>query len=353
MPPIRVLVVDDSALMRQIISEIIRNDPDLTVVGSAPNPYVAYEKIKELQPDVLTLDVEMPRMDGLTFLEGLMRAHPMPVVMVSSLTEKGCETTLRALELGAIDYVEKPKVDVTSGTVKLGPEIIDKIKTAFRAKLRSGRKPRPTAPVRKPGTLLQTTTHKVICIGASTGGTEALYEVLTALPSDAPGIVIVQHMPAGFTHSFANRLDGACQIRVKEAEDGDRVLQGHALLAPGGFHMAVQRAGASHLVRVAPGPPVNRHCPSVDVLFRSAAYHLGRNALGVILTGMGNDGAAGLLEMRKAGARTIAEDESTCVVFGMPAEAIELGAAEEVVPLHHVAGRIMALSQAMTATVAT
>jgi two-component system chemotaxis response regulator CheB len=359
MPPIRVLVVDDSALMRQILCEILRQDPEIEVVGSAPNPYVAWEKIKSVQPDVLTLDVEMPRMDGLTFLENLMRVHPMPVVMVSSLTEKGCETTLRALELGAIDYVEKPKVDVASGTVRLGAEIIEKVKIAFHAKPR-GRQRQATAqrlaatPAKRPaGTLLKTTTHKVICIGASTGGTEALYEVLTALPADTPGIVIVQHMPAGFTRSFAERLDRACQIRVKEAEDGDRILQGHALLAPGGLHMAVQRVGASHLVRVGPGQPVNRHCPSVDVLFRSAAHHLGRNALGVILTGMGNDGAAGLLEMRRAGARTIAEDESTCVVFGMPAEAIAKGAAEEVVPLHHVAGRIITLSQAMTATPAT
>ncbi len=357
MPPIRVLVVDDSALMRQILCEILRQDVDLDVVGSAPNPYVAWEKIKELKPDVLTLDVEMPRMDGLTFLENLMRVHPMPVVMVSSLTEKGCETTLRALELGAIDYVEKPKVDVASGTVRLGAEIIEKVKTAFRAKLRTrerqvaAQRRAAAPPVRRPAdTLLKTTTHKVICIGASTGGTEALLEVLTALPADTPGIVIVQHMPAGFTRSFADRLDRACQIRVKEAEDGDRILQGHALLAPGGLHMAVQRAGASQLVRVGPGQPVNRHCPSVDVLFRSAAHHLGRNALGVILTGMGNDGAAGLLEMRRAGARTIAEDESTCVVFGMPAEAISMGAAEEVVPLYDVAGRITTLSRAMAAT---
>jgi two-component system chemotaxis response regulator CheB len=349
MPPVRVLIVDDSALMRQILADIIQQDRGIQVVGAAPNPYLAWDRIKTLKPDVLTLDVEMPRMDGLTFLDKLMRVHPMPVVMVSSLTERACETTLRALELGAVDYVEKPKVDITSGIVQLGPEIIEKIKIAVRAKprLRSAQR-RPT-PAATTGPLLKTTTQKVICIGASTGGTEAIYDVLTALPADTPGIVIVQHMPAGFTRSFAERLDRECQVRVKEAEDGDRILQGHALLAPGGLHMAVQRAGASHVVRVGPGPPVNRHCPSVDVLFRSAAHHLGRNALGVILTGMGNDGAAGLLEMRHAGARTIAEDESTCVVFGMPAEAIALGAAEEVVPLHNVAARILTLSQAMTA----
>lgn len=347
MPPIKVLVVDDSALMRQILGEILRQDPQLTVVGSAPNPYVAWEKIRTLQPDVLTLDVEMPRMDGLTFLEKLMRARPMPVVMVSSLTERGCETTMRALELGAVDFVTKPKVDVNSGTIELGAEIMEKVKTAARARVRIRRDRGPAAPPRQAGPLLQTTTHKVICIGASTGGTEALSEVLTALPADSPGIVIVQHMPAGFTRSFAERLDRSCQIRVKEAEDGDRILQGHALLAPGGLHMAVRRVGASHLVRVGPGQPVNRHCPSVDVLFRSAAQHLRSNAIGVILTGMGADGAAGMLEMRNAGARTIAEDESTCVVFGMPREAIALGGAEDVVPLDRVADRILTLCRTM------
>ncbi len=353
MPPIRVLIVDDSALMRQVLSEILRQDPEIAVVGSAPDPYVAWEKIKSLQPDVLTLDVEMPRMDGLTFLEKLMQSRPMPVLMVSSLTERGCETTLRALELGAVDFVTKPKVDVASGTVDLGAEIVEKVKGAARARVRTHRRPSahasPAAPVVKPRLNFQTT-HKVICIGASTGGTEALFAVLTAMPADAPGIVIVQHMPAGFTTSFAQRLNNACQIRVKEAQDGDRILQGHALLAPGGNHMAVRRLGANFVVRVGPGQPVNRHCPSVDVLFRSAATHLGINAIGAILTGMGNDGAAGLLEMRRAGARTLAEDESTCVVFGMPREAIACGAAEQVVRLEEVAGRLMSLTHAMAAT---
>lgn len=345
MPPIKVLIVDDSAVIRQILSEIFRQDPDVTVVGAAPDPYIAWEKIKKLEPDVITLDVEMPRMDGLTFLEKLMHSHPMPVVMVSSLTEKGCQTTLRALELGAVDFVAKPKIDVASGTLELGSEIIEKVKIAARARLRV-RRPRTAAletPVVKSGPLLQTT-HKIVCLGASTGGTEALYDVLTALPADAPGTVIVQHMPAGFTRSFAQRLDGACQIRVKEAEDGDRILQGHALLAPGGLHMVVRRAGASYLVRVAHGQPVNRHCPSVDVLFQSAAHHVGSNAVGAILTGMGNDGAKGLRAMKDAGAQTIAQNEATCVVFGMPREAIALDAADYILPLEDVAERILSLA---------
>jgi len=319
------------------------------VVGSAQDPIVAWEKIKALRPDVLTLDVEMPRMDGLTFLEKLMQTSPMPVVMVSSLTEKGCQTTLRALELGAIDFVTKPKIDVASGIVELGEEILEKVKVAARAKLRS-RKPsaagtRCAAPSR--GHALFETTHKVICIGASTGGTEALTELLTELPADAPGIVIVQHMPAGFTRSFAARLDQRCQIRVKEAQDGDRILAGQALLAPGGLHMAITRSGADYRVRVGMGEPVNRHRPSVDVLFRSAARYVGNNAIGVILTGMGNDGAQGLLAMRQAGARTIAEDQSTCIVFGMPKEAIAAGAVEDVLPLDRIPDRIMTMAHSM------
>ena len=243
-------------------------------------------------------------------------------------------------------------MDVTSGTVELGPEIIEKIKIAARAKLRARRRPSPPAstPRIKTDALLQTT-HKVVCIGASTGGTEALYDVLTALPADAPGIVIVQHMPAGFTRSFADRLDRACRIRVKEARDGDRVLQGHALLAPGGLHMAVTRIGANYTVRVSPGQPVNRHCPSVDVLFQSAARHVGSNAVGVILTGMGNDGAKGLLAMRRAGGRTMAQDEATCVVFGMPREAIALGGAEQVLPLERIADRFLSLGRIDVRTV--
>jgi two-component system, chemotaxis family, protein-glutamate methylesterase/glutaminase len=346
MSPIKVLVVDDSALMRELISEILKQDSDIKVVGTAGDPYIAWEKINNLQPDVLTLDVEMPRMDGLMFLEKLMRAKPMPVVMVSSLTEKSCQTTLRAMELGAIDFITKPKIDITSGTVELGPEIIEKVKTAAGAKVRSRHSHSPTTAIpavaSKSGALLQTT-NKVICIGASTGGTEALYDLLVELPADTPGIVIVQHMPAGFTHSFANRLNSACQIRVKEAQDGDRIIQGHALIAPGGLQMTVTRLGASYSVRVAAGQPVNRHCPSVDVLFHSAAKYVGSNAVGVILTGMGNDGAMGMLAMKQAGARTIAQDEDSCVVFGMPKEAIALGCIEHVLPLKRIPERITTL----------
>lgn len=333
----KVLIVDDSAVMRQILREILSSDPSLEVVGVASDPLVARDKVLRLQPDVMTLDVEMPRMDGLTFLEKLMRAHPMPVVMISSLTDRGCETTLRALELGAVDFVSKPKVDVADGTVQMAAEILEKVKAAAAAKIASVRKKVPAAPPRVLATqALARTTHQVIAIGASTGGTEALREVLEPLPPDAPGIVMVQHMPEKFTHSFAARLDSLCRVRVKEAEDGDRILPGHALLAPGNYHMEVLRSGAEYRVRVFSGEPVNRHRPSVDVLFRSCARYLGANAVGVILTGMGADGARGLLEMRQAGARTVAQDEASCVVFGMPKEAIALGAAEETLPLSQI-----------------
>jgi two-component system chemotaxis response regulator CheB len=342
----KVLIVDDSALMRQLLSEVIRHDAQLDVVGTAADPYVAWEKIKALNPDVLTLDVEMPRMDGLAVLEKLMHARPMPVVMISSLTEKRGETTMRALELGAVDFVTKPKIDVAAGTVELADEILLKIKAATHARPRlRSRMARPAAPksaVLKSEALIKST-HKVIALDASTGGTEALYEVLTALPADAPGIVMVLHMPEHFTRTYARRLDAVCQIRVREARDGDRILPGHALIAPGNYHMAVTRSGASYAVRVGMGEPVNRHRPSVDVLFDSCARYLGKNAVGAILTGMGGDGARGLLAMRQAGARTLAQDEASCVVFGMPKEAITLGAAEEVVPLEKMAGCLMRL----------
>lgn len=340
----RVLVIDDSALMRQLLSDILRQDRGLEVVGTAGDPYAAWDKIKQLDPDVLTLDVEMPKMDGLTFLEKLMQLRPMPVLMVSSLTEKGCELTLRALELGAVDFVTKPKLDVSTGTIELAEEIIAKVKEAAQSR------PRPrnrtpagsaarTAPATRPSVLR--TTHKVIAIGASTGGTEALFEVLTSLPADSPGVVAVIHMPERFTQSYAQRLDRACQIRVKEAAEDDRILPGHALIAPGNFHMRVQRYGANFHTRINSSEPVNRHRPSVDVLFHSCADQLGPNAVGAILTGMGNDGAAGLRHMRDAGAWTIAQDEATCVVFGMPKEAIALGAAQEVLPLHRIADRLL------------
>jgi two-component system chemotaxis response regulator CheB len=341
----KVLIVDDSALMRQVLSEILSEDPGLEVVGTAPDPYIAWTKIERLRPDVLTLDVEMPRMDGLTFLEKLMRAHPMPVVMVSSLTERGCETTLRALELGAVDFITKPKADVVQGTAEMGAEIAAKVRAAALARVSLLRPARAKAAAPAPleRSPLLKTTHAVIAVGASTGGTEALREFLTALPPDSPGVVIVQHMPEKFTRSFAERLDQLARIRVYEARDGDRILPGHALIAAGNYHMEVVRSGAEYGVRVFSGERVNLHRPSVDVLFHSAAKVLGANAAGVIMTGMGNDGAAGLLAMRKAGARTIAQDEATCVVFGMPREAIAMGAAERVAPLTAIASTVLGM----------
>ena len=343
MSKIRVLIVDDSALMRQVLTEILSQDPEIEVVGAASDPYAAREKILRLKPDVLTLDVEMPRMDGLSFLEKLMRAHPMPVLMVSSLTEKDCDTTVRALELGAIDYVTKPQLDVRTGTLEQAEEIVSKVKIAARARVR--RQPHQQAKLAdtaaqacqaKLSSVGFRTTHKIIAVGASTGGTEALVRFLVPMPADSPGILIVQHMPAGFTTSFAARLESLCRMRVREAKSGDRVLAGHVLLAPGNFHMEVQRSGVEISVKVFQSDPVNRHRPSVDVLFNSCAQVLGPNAVGVILTGMGDDGARGLLEMRTSGAYTIAQNEDTCVVFGMPREAIELGAAEQIAPLDSI-----------------
>jgi len=337
----KVLIVDDSALMRQLLTQILGSDPELEVVGAAGDPYVAREKIKTLNPDVLTLDIEMPRMDGLTFLEKLMRGHPMPVIMISSLTSKGADTTFRALSLGAIDYISKPKVDVSNGTVEQAEEIVAKVKAAARAKVR-----RPSVSnmpdASLPGkTLYFSATHKIVAIGASTGGTEALKDLLSPLPADFPGIVIVQHMPEAFTHQFAERLNSLCRIRVKEAQDGDRILPGHALLAPGGHHMAVVRRGMEYAVHVYRGERVNRHLPSVDVLFSSCARCMGKNVLGVLLTGMGADGARGMLEMKQAAAFNIAQDESTSVVFGMPREAILLNAVDQVLPLGQIPRALM------------
>ncbi len=332
----RVLIVDDSALMRQLLTKIINSDPDLEVIGTAGDPFIAREKIKALNPDVLTLDIEMPRMDGLTFLEKLMRGHPMPVVMISSLTGKGADTTLRALSLGAIDYVSKPKLDVSNGTIEHAEEIVAKVKAAARVRVRRASASTAT-PVPSTGkTYHFSATHKIVAIGASTGGTEALKELLSPLPADFPGIVIVQHMPEAFTRQFADRLDSLCKIRVKEAQDGDHILPGHALLAPGGHQMAVVRRGMEYAVHVYRGERVNRHLPSVDVLFSSCARSMGKNALGVLLTGMGADGAKGMLEMKQAGAFNIAQDESTSVVFGMPREAILLNAVDRVLPLGHI-----------------
>ena len=336
----KVLIVDDSALMRQLLTQILSSDPELEVVGTAGDPYVAREKIKSLNPDVLTLDIEMPRMDGLTFLEKLMRGHPMPVIMISSLTGKGADTTLRALSLGAIDYVSKPKVDVSNGTIEQAEEIVAKVKAAAKARVRRPAIAPPPAALT--GRTYQfSATHKVVAIGASTGGTEALKDLLSPLPADFPGIVIVQHMPETFTHQFAARLDSLCKIRVKEAQDGDRILPGHALLAPGGHHMAVVRKGMEYAVHVYRGERVNRHLPSVDVLFSSCARNMGKNALGVLLTGMGADGARGMLEMKQTGSFTIAQDESTSVVFGMPREAILLNAVDQVLPLGQIPGALL------------
>ncbi|CAM3541773.1 chemotaxis response regulator protein-glutamate methylesterase [Bordetella sputigena] len=338
---ISVLCVDDSALVRGLMTEIINSQPDMEVVATAPDPLVARDLIKKHNPDVLTLDVEMPRMDGLDFLEKLMRLRPMPVLMVSSLTERGSEITLRALELGAVDFVTKPKLGIRDGLLEYTEIIADKLRAAARARPKA-LQVAPEAPkqvLRSP----LSSSEKLVIIGASTGGTEAIRHVLQPLPPDSPAILITQHMPAGFTRSFAQRLDSLCSLTVREATHGERVLPGHVYLAPGGeCHMRLGRSGANYIVELDPSEPVNRHRPSVDVLFHSVAVSAGRNAVGVILTGMGKDGAAGLLEMKRAGARTLAQDEASCVVFGMPREAIALGAADEIVSLDAMSERILA-----------
>ncbi|WP_186148998.1 protein-glutamate methylesterase/protein-glutamine glutaminase [Burkholderia gladioli] len=343
---IKVLCVDDSALIRSLMTEIINSQPDMAVCATAPDPLVARELIKQHNPDVLTLDVEMPRMDGLDFLERLMRLRPMPVVMVSSLTERGSEITLRALELGAVDFVTKPRVGIRDGMLDYAEKLADKIRAAARARVRQAAPARPAAAAGLAGAPLMNnplvSTEKLLIVGASTGGTEAIRELLVPLPPDAPAVLIAQHMPPGFTKSFAQRLNTLCRIAVKEAEHGERVLPGHAYIAPGHAHLLLARSGANYLAHLSDEPPVNRHRPSVDVLFRSAALHAGKNAIGVILTGMGRDGAAGLLEMKRAGARTFAQDEASCVVFGMPREAIALGGADEVVPLNEMSRRVLA-----------
>ena len=343
---IRVLIVDDSAAMRQLLTQILSSDPMIEVVGSAPDPYFARDKIRSLQPDVLTLDVEMPRMDGITFLEKIMHGHPMPVVMVSSLTQQGCEITLRALEIGAVEFFAKPTVDTLTGVADGARAIIEKVKAAANARITPRIASDRAKVLPKVGSSFRLT-HQLIAIGASTGGTEAIKEVLIALPADTPGIVIVQHMPPGFTTSFAQRLDNLCAIRVKEAQDGDKVLPGHALLAPGNLQMSLVRSGAEYTVRVEMSEPVNRHRPSVDVLFNSCADQAGKNVVAAILTGMGDDGARGMRRMRDAGARTIAQDEATCVVYGMPREAVAHGGAEFILPLDEVAGKLLSLASGL------
>lgn len=350
---IKVLIVDDSAVVRQSLAQIISSDPMLEVLGTASDPFFAAKKISEEIPDVITLDVEMPRMDGLTFLKKIMSQHPIPVVIISSLTDSATASGIRALEFGAVDIITKPQMNTKQFIEESQIRICDAIKAAANAKLQRRRlivepvrvEPKLSADAVLPASPFNQsmikTTEIVVAVGASTGGTEALSTFLQALPVDTPGILIVQHMPEKFTQSFANRLNELCKITVKEAKDGDNVLRGQALIAPGNFHMLLKRSGARYYVEVKEGPLVNRHRPSVDVLFRSTARFAGANAIGVIMTGMGDDGAKGLLEMKEAGAKTIAQDEKTCVVFGMPKEAIKLGAADKVLPLEAIAPFIL------------
>ena len=337
----RVVVVDDSALVRQMLAEIINRQSDMECVGAAPDPLVAREMIRELNPDVITLDVEMPRMDGIDFLGKLMRLRPMPVVMVSTLTERGAETTLRALELGAVDFVAKPRLGIADGLKLLADDITAKIRVAAQARVRRIEVDDPATAQPKAASLGRLSTEKIIFIGASTGGTEATREVLQHLPADCPAVMITQHMPPGFTKSYAARLDGLCRMSVKEAEDGERVLPGHAYIAPGGLHLSVERSGANYICRVKDGEPVNRHKPSVEVLFKSAARVVGPNAYGVMLTGMGADGATAMRELKDAGSWNVAQDAATSVVFGMPKEAIAAGAVHEVLALAAIAPKLL------------
>lgn len=353
---IRVIVVDDSALVRSLLAEIINRQHDMECIGTANDPLVAREMIRQTNPDVITLDVEMPRMDGIDFLGRLMRLRPMPVVMISTLTERGAEVTMRALELGAIDFVAKPRVGLSNGLNDLATQIVDKIRVAAVAQVRRMTAPSAAgssgvvggqgaagtsaapAPLASLGRL---STEKIIAIGASTGGTEAIREVLIRMPPDSPAIVITQHMPPGFTTSFAARLDGLCKISVKEASNGERILPGHAYIAPGGTQFHIARSGANYVAVVDDAPPVNRHKPSVEVLFKSVAAVAGRNAYGVMLTGMGADGAVAMREMKDAGSYNYVQDEASCIVFGMPREAIAHGAADEVLPLTKIASALV------------
>ncbi len=340
----RVLIVDDSALVRGVLSEILSEDPQIEVVGTAADPLIARDKIKQLQPDVLTLDVEMPRMDGLTFLENLMRLRPMPVLMVSSLTAQGAEVTLQALELGAVDFVTKPALDVKAGLEEYAETLREKVKAAAMARPRglSALKSRPAveAPPRSRPRRFSTT-EKIIAIGASTGGTEAIKDVLMGMPPDAPAIVVTQHIPAMFSAPFAARMNRVCAMSVCEASDRLPILPGHVYIAPGSHHLLIERSGARYLCRLSDAPPENRHRPSVDTMFRSIVEYVGTNAVGAILTGMGEDGARQLLEMRRIGAHTVAQDESTSVVWGMPGAAVRCGAAEQVLPLQNIAGQLL------------
>lgn len=342
---IKVLVVDDSALIRQILSEIIKSESDMMLVGAAPDAFVAKKLVLEKSPDVITLDIEMPKVDGLRFLEVLMNAKPTPVVMISTLTEKGAEATLRSLELGAIDFVAKPKIGVAQGMAEYHELIVDKIRTAARSKVKKA-KPAKVSSVNK---VSYSGTEKLIAIGASTGGTEAIKEVLQTFPANAPATVITQHMPAGFTSTYARRLDSVCQMQVKEAKGGERLLPGQAYLAPGDKHMEIERSGADYRIRLSDGPRVSGHKPSVDVLFNSLCKSAGSNAIGVLLTGMGSDGANGLLELFNAGCETFCQDEASCIVFGMPKVAIEKGAAKRVLSLDDMGQAIMQTVEKLSA----
>lgn len=341
---ISVFIVDDSAVVRQVLTQVLGEDPRIRVAGTAPDPIFALQKMQQDWPDVIVLDVEMPRMDGITFLRKLMQERPTPVVICSTLTEKGADTTLQALSAGAVDIITKPKVGLKDFLQSGSQHMLQVIHAAAAARLGSVRTPKAAVPIEKkpaPVIVLSQTTDQVVALGTSTGGTHALEAVLTQMPANCPGIVVVQHMPEKFTAAFASRLNQLCRCEVREAVDGDRVIPGLVLIAPGGRHMQLRRSGAQYRVSVLDGPPVNRHKPSVDVLFRSVASVAGRNATGIIMTGMGDDGANGLLAMRQAGAHTIAQDRDSCVVFGMPKEAIERGAAVEILPLGAMAGAIV------------
>ena len=360
MKKIKVLIVDDSALVRQVLTEVLSKDRELEVIGSAADPYIAREKIKKLKPDVITLDVEMPKMDGITFLSNLMRLHPLPVVMISSLTEKGADVTLQALELGAVDFVTKPKISVSDGLAEYANEICTRVKQAARVNVKAisdriaaralGKSDGPDPKLSADAVISKSarpkhyrTTDTIIAIGASTGGTEAIRVVLESLPPDTPGIVISQHIPAAFSKPFSARMDKASSMTVVEAKDNQQILPGHVYIAPGSHHLLVEKNGARYICKLHDGPPVNRHKPSVDVMFRSVAQNAGPNAIGILLTGMGDDGAKGLLEMRQASAPTLIQDEKTSVVWGMPGEAAKLNAADEEQPLQKIAGRLIEL----------
>jgi len=352
MDKVKVLIVDDSAVVRQTLAEILSSDPLIEVIATASDPFVAAERLKEQVPDVITLDIEMPHMDGLTFLQKIMSQHPIPVVICSSLSEKGSASGIRALELGAVDIITKPKMGTKQFFEESRIYICDVVKAASMVNIKRSYskkhevEPKLSADViiaKNTSKAMIQTTEKVVVVGASTGGTEALRIFLESFPSDSPGIVIVQHMPENFTKAFAKRLDSICRLTVKEAEDGDTVIRGRALIAPGNFHMLLKRSGARYYVEVKEGPLVSRHRPSVDVLFRSASRYAGKNAVGVIMTGMGDDGAKGMLELKEAGAHTIAQDKETCVVFGMPNEAIKLGAVEKIIPLQHISNNVLTM----------